>query len=180
MNIHLKTSDKVKAILILSILYSCLAIGQTKLSKIVISNGGQVMTGGNYRVNLTIGQSFADKVKQTNTQACVGFWYLAKEMSTATVEIERNSVIDPVSYLKIYPNPFHHKATAEFQVNTKGKVKLYWIDMQGNKITDLLDEILIPGQYRVSLKAEPLTSGMYTLVLLSDQQLLKQKCMVMN
>jgi|GEM_PF-1551409 len=154
--------------------------GQTKLNKLVISNGGQTSLNSNYITNLTIGQSFAAKLQQANTQACVGFWYLPKEMSTSTLEIEKNNVLDPVSSLKLFPNPFQNKTTAEFQVGVKGRVRLFWVDMQGNLVSTLLDEVLTPGKYRVGLKSEGLTNAMYTLVLMTDQQRLHQKAIVLN
>jgi len=154
--------------------------GQTILNKLVISNGGQSSSNLNYRTNLTIGQSFAAKLQQANTQACVGFWYLPKEMSTSTLEIEKNSVLDPVFALKLFPNPFQSKTTAEFQVGAKGRVRLFWVDMQGNLVSNLLDEVLTPGKYRVILKADGLVNAMYTLVLTTEQQRLHQKAIVLN
>lgn len=153
---------------------------QTKLAKQVISNGGQTISNGSYRTNLTIGQSFAAKVQQANSQACIGFWYLPKELSTSTLDIKKSNELDPISSLKLFPNPFQHKTTAEFQIGTKGRVRLFWVDMQGNLVSNLMDEVLTPGKYRVVLKADGLINAMYTLVLTTDQQRLHQKAIVLN
>lgn len=173
-------STKMYALWLPCLLFCCWVNAQTRLAKQVISNGGQTSSNSNYITNLTIGQSLAAKLQQSNIQACVGFWYLPKEMSTTTLEIEKNNILDPVSTLKLFPNPFQYKTTAEFQVGLKGRVRLFWVDMQGNLVSNLLDQVLTPGKYRVVLKADGLINAMYTLVLTTDQQRLHQKAIVVN
>jgi len=162
--------------------------GQTSLKKIVISNGGQAITGNNYKMNLTLGQGFVAKTKSENTQANIGFWYIPEQGSSETtkariklnVEKQKTPVSNPINDLKIYPNPFYSKATAEFQVGTNGRVRLVLIDMNGSIVSYLMDERLTSGRYKVPLKAQGLSNALYNLVLVTDGKQLYQRFMVLN
>jgi len=162
--------------------------GQTSLKKIVISNGGQAITGNNYKMNLTLGQALVAKTNTEKTQASIGFWYIPEQVSSETtkariklnVEKQKTPVSNPINDLKIYPNPFYSKATAEFQVGTNGRVRLVLIDMNGSIVSYLMDERLTAGRYKVPLKAQGLSNALYNLVLVTDGKQLYQRFMVLN
>ena len=162
--------------------------GQTILSKIVISNGGLPITGNDYKANLTFGQALVAKIKTENTQANIGFWHIPEQGGSETtkakikinVERQKTPIANPINELKIYPNPFYSRATAELQVGKNGRVRLVLIDMNGSIVSYVMDEMLTAGRYKVPLKAQGLSNALYNLVLVTDGKQLYQRFMVLN
>lgn len=183
-------AKKIRSIILLSLQLIFIHLsGQTSLNKIVVSNGGQAISGTNYKANLTIGQGLVAKSQTEKTQANIGFWYIPEQGSTEpttkakikiNVEKQKTPVFNPINELKIYPNPFYSKATAEFQVGKNGRVRLVLIDMNGSIVSYVMDEMLTAGRYKVPLKAQGLSNALYNLVLVTDGKQLYQRFMVLN
>jgi len=74
-----------------------------------------------------------------------------------------------------YPNPFNPSTTIPFELNKSGYVKLSVYDVAGRLVAKLVNQPLSAGQYRVSLDASNLNSGMYFYRLEVDQHQVVKK-----
>ena len=63
--------------------------------------------------------------------------------------------------LGIYPNPFTSVTTITYSLTQKSVVKLEVMDVLGNKVVQIENEVKSSGNYQVSLNADKLSSGMY-------------------
>jgi predicted acyltransferase (DUF342 family) len=90
------------------------SISQTVLSKVVISNGGQLTSNNVFRLNLSVGQPIVAKTQTEASEASIGFWYEVTGVTNKPFVLEKFKVsekvivnpIDRGADLKIYPNPF--------------------------------------------------------------------------
>jgi photosystem II stability/assembly factor-like uncharacterized protein len=60
-----------------------------------------------------------------------------------------------------FPNPFNSQTEILFSIATKGHYTLEIYDTKGNRIQQLLDQFLDPGNYSLNYDAETLSSGVY-------------------
>ncbi len=60
-----------------------------------------------------------------------------------------------------YPNPFNPATTIEFSLPKSGYVTVKVFNTLGEEIQTLVDQDLLPGNYRVQLDARSLASGVY-------------------
>ncbi len=175
--------------------------GQTILSKIVISNGGQPIAGNNYKANLSIGQSLAGSTRGNSTQASIGFWYVPRNPGPgtqiaknpvaierripsgthgSTYELQRHTHAEKVNSLKIYPNPVVSRASLEFQLADDGDVHLALFDFKGKRVSTLMRRKLEAGRYKMELNAYQLPGAVYSVVLMTGRFRIQEKIIVMN
>lgn len=60
-----------------------------------------------------------------------------------------------------YPNPFNPETTIEFNLAESGKVLLEVYDINGRKVSTLINNTLSAGMYKTKFNAENLVSGVY-------------------
>ena len=60
-----------------------------------------------------------------------------------------------------YPNPFNPVTNLEFGISDLGFVSLKVYDLLGKEVAILVNETLLPGNYKVKFDASNLTSGIY-------------------
>lgn len=74
-----------------------------------------------------------------------------------------HNVLIPQEYklYQNYPNPFNPSTTIEFDIKSKGIVKLSVIDVLGNRVSILLNKDLVPGSYKIDWDAINYSSGIY-------------------
>jgi hypothetical protein len=94
------------------------------------------------------------------------FIYLKMNDSTAT-SIQDND-LKPGSFFldQNYPNPFNPSTVINFNIPEKGFVSLIVFDLLGNKVSELISEVLSAGNYSYSFEAagingNRLSSGIY-------------------
>ncbi|MEP7323525.1 MAG: T9SS type A sorting domain-containing protein [Saprospiraceae bacterium] len=162
--------------------------GQTQLSKVVISNGGQSTSNNIYSLNLTIGQSFAAKAQSLSSEACIGFWYKVNGTTSFPFVLEKYKVEEKVvlnkpgkgANLKIYPNPFFDKAQIEFELAESGITRLSIVDVQGREIDLLANEYMTSGRYKFTYQSHASMSGVYTLMLITGKERLHKGCILLQ
>jgi photosystem II stability/assembly factor-like uncharacterized protein len=78
-------------------------------------------------------------------------------------EVVRVEVLNPNGYLlaQNYPNPFNPSTTIEFSVPGNDLVNLTVYNLLGEKVAELVNEVLTSGQHTVNFNATGLASGIY-------------------
>ncbi len=74
-----------------------------------------------------------------------------------------------LSEIIVYPNPFNSTTEIIFKTFTPQKVKLELYSLVGELIGILFNDWSLPGEQRIRLQSQNLTSGVYFLVLRSDK-----------
>ena len=64
-----------------------------------------------------------------------------------------------------YPNPFNPATKINFSIPERTDVKLEIYNSLGNKVTTLVNEVVLPGSYSVDFSGEGLSSGIYFYIL---------------
>jgi hypothetical protein len=83
--------------------------------------------------------------------------------SNMTLESQHDQTQIPNEYklLQNYPNPFNPSTTIAFTLPDEGKVSLEIYNVLGQKLEDIINEILPAGSHSVEFKNSYLTSGTY-------------------
>ena len=124
------------------------------------------LTGNTQFLRSTVGQMSLDQVNYVEFHADTwdyGFtlWVDGVQFnpcSPITGVVESGQDIEPHSLFN-YPNPFLDKTTISYDVPIAGRVKLEIFDLQGNRITTLLDEYKQPGSYELPFQTTRYSSG---------------------
>jgi photosystem II stability/assembly factor-like uncharacterized protein len=84
-------------------------------------------------------------------------------------DVVRVEVLNPNGYLlaQNYPNPFNPSTTIEFSVAGNEMVNLTVYNLLGEKVAELVNEVLSAGQYKVNFNAAGLASGIYIVKMTS-------------
>ena len=79
-----------------------------------------------------------------------------------------------------YPNPFNPTTTIQFSIPEKTNVKLLLYNSIGEKVQELLEEEMSPGNYQTKLNGEGLTSGIYFYTLITDNYITTKKMILLK
>jgi hypothetical protein len=82
--------------------------------------------------------------------------------------------------LEIYPNPATSESTISFQTKINEDVNLSIFDIQGRKITTILEKKLSAGSYNYSLGKTISSDGVYFLRLKTQEGISTQKIIYMK
>ncbi len=98
-------------------------------------------------------------------------------ITSAAVEGHEVSVPDQNFWLRSnYPNPFNPSTTIQFMVPRDGRVRMRVVNMVGQEVGQLLDDLVRGHEnYIVNFNASPLSSGVYVLQLQYEGKQLAQK-----
>ncbi len=124
-----------------------------------VSNGDYLFTGGaenNYEQN--------DDVYIVRTDSL---------LNSPPISITNHSNNIP-KFLRLYPNypnPFNPTTSIKFDILQTSKVELIIYDVQGRKITQLINQNLNVGSYKIVWDADLLPSGVYFIRLLVNENL---------
>ena len=77
-----------------------------------------------------------------------------------------------------YPNPVKNTTLIPFKIKTSGYVKLEIYNSRGEKVMSIVNQNLLPGEYKVPLDVSLLTSGVYTYRLITRDNNLSKKLVV--
>lgn len=95
------------------------------------------------------------------------YLYILESVShSGMIEEEgRFSIFVPIIYgihlAQNYPNPFNSTTTIEFSIDERSQIKLIVYDMQGKRITTVIDKIYNVGGYKIDLNVDDIASGTY-------------------
>ncbi|MFK7849125.1 MAG: ethylbenzene dehydrogenase-related protein [Rhodothermales bacterium] len=90
--------------------------------------------------------------------------------AVATTSIDRLADEVPASFelMQNYPNPFNPSTTITFDIPASGLAKLEVINVLGQVVATLVNEVVQPGQYQLTFDAQSLPSGNYYYRLTSE------------
>jgi hypothetical protein len=103
-------------------------------------------------------------------------------MDTPTSVEDQIPTTTPLNYSlsQNYPNPFNPSTTIKFKIGELSEVVLTVFNLMGEKVIDLVNDNLQPGNYDVNFEASSLSSGIYlyqlktkTGIIVKKMQLLK-------
>ena len=107
--------------------------------------------------------SFTDKDVTTGT-----YKYRLKQIDfdgtfTYSNQIEVEVDFTPKEFVlyQNYPNPFNPSTTINFSIPKETQVNLSVYNLLGEKVRELKNEIMQPGNYSIEFDASTLASGMY-------------------
>lgn len=140
------------------------------LRKGVFSGGGQVTTGGSYRLGMTVGETgVVGFVRNSSRALGAGFWpgqfWSVSGVPDAPVPAPTTPPL--VNRLEANrPNPFQGVTSITFTVARPAAVRLLIFDVVGRHIATLADGPFLPGHYEVSWNGasdagEALSNGIY-------------------
>lgn len=140
---------------------------QVKIGSSVIGNGATSASGGNVTVRATIGQPIIGVVATGNQQIAQGFW---QTLQPGVLGVHRgNQALDQESWkLQSYPNPMRSEGTIEFVMANPGDVDVILYNAVGEEVTTLYSGHHEPGRLTVTLHAERLASGTYSVVAITE------------
>ena len=82
----------------------------------------------------------------------------------STTSIHTQGMVNPVKQPRLfsnYPNPFNGQTFIRFYVNKQSRVKLKIYSIDGREIEILINKVMLPGYYKIPLKAHSIASGIY-------------------
>jgi hypothetical protein len=91
------------------------------------------------------------------------FGIYSRPLSEMIASVERLSAVEPshITLSQNYPNPFNPSTTIEFALPKPGFVTLVVFNVLGEAVGTLVNENLMPGNYRTTWDAKGLPGGMY-------------------
>ena len=89
---------------------------------------------------------------------------------------------DQIQLLINYPNPFNPVTTLHFTVgqSSGNPIELNIYDITGRLVDSLVNEYLIPGEYRIQWDGRSRASGVYFAVLMNGDDTQRQKIILMK
>lgn len=108
-------------------------------------------------------------------------YYLKIGRLTDYTDIEENNENNQVvSLSQNYPNPFSDKTTISYSVNSKTRIKIDVFNAVGVIVANVVDDIVAPGSYSIELSADMLAEGIYYYSLVTDENIVTKKMMVVD
>jgi hypothetical protein len=89
-------------------------------------------------------------------------------------------VVEGFSLSQNYPNPFNPTTTIEYSLEKTADITLEVYNVVGEKVTTLVKERKTAGEYRVSLDAANLSSGIYFYTLRAGDVNITKKMVLMK
>jgi hypothetical protein len=99
--------------------------------------------------------------------------------TTVDVKDEKLSLSD-FQLEQNYPNPFNPSTIIKFSLNKSDNVRLVVSDMLGREVATLIDEVRSAGNHAVTFNASDLASGVYLYSLVSGDQKITKKMLLMK
>ena len=99
-----------------------------------------------------------------------------KNGNTTPVAIKSVSSVeaDQFTLYQNYPNPFNSFTIITFSLKNKSSVRLTLYNLLGQKIRELLNSSLIPGEHTINVNGEAMASGIYFYELMVNDANLKE------
>src|SRR5436190_16935497 len=129
------------------------------ITRSVIAAGATPMTSGNYRVDGTIGQAVIGIAQNGTYENRQGFWYTFTPTSGVKTSYDPNA--SGFALEQNYPNPFNPSTTIKFSVPERTKVTIRVMNLLGEEMKVLVDEVKDANSYELQFNADDLPSGTY-------------------
>ena len=123
---------------------------QISISKSVISNGGVVISNGEFTILGTVGQPFVGVVENSTHVNRVGFWYLTDQTVATEVADDPNiSLPTEFGLDQNYPNPFNPEPEIPFRIPEGSDVVLKIFNIRGQLVRTLIQADYAPGFHSI-------------------------------
>ena len=154
------------------------ATAQVTITRSVIGSGGTVAYGAGVGVAGTIGQPLIGRTSGSPMQGAFGFWHVLSPYTPSAVTGERNpNAMFDASAIQVLPHPVVTRSNVRVNVPAGSVITLRLYDGLGRMRSTLLENESIDGR-GVTLPADDLESGTYTLVLVMDGKQISRKVQV--
>ncbi len=110
----------------------------------------------------------------------VGNFFILTGDSPTSVETSGDLIVEDFILKQNYPNPFNPSTTIEFTIAKRSNVSLSVFNLLGQKVADLVNESIEPGNYNVLFDASGLSSGVYLYQLRTDEATLVKKMQLLK
>jgi len=94
--------------------------------------------------------------------------------------IEMHTIPQYYNISSIYPNPFNPITRINYGIPEYSKVEIIVYNLTGNKVTSLINEFQMPGNYQIVWNADNYPSGMYFIKLMAGEFIKTQKLMLVK
>jgi photosystem II stability/assembly factor-like uncharacterized protein len=91
-----------------------------------------------------------------------------------------SQVPDNFNLSQNYPNPFNPTTNINFTVPKSGNVKMTVYDINGREISELVNQVMTPGSYKVDFVGSSLSSGIYYYTMTSGDFIETKKMMLVK
>src|SRR5688500_710511 len=154
------------------------ATGQVKITRSVVGSGGTVAYGAGVGIAGTIGQALIGRASGGPMHGGFGFWHGLTPYTPSAVTGERNSnSMFDASTIQVMPHPVVSRSNVRVDIPAGSVATLRLYDGLGRMRSTLIDNEIIDGR-GISLPADDLESGTYTLVLVVDGKQISKKVQV--
>lgn len=89
----------------------------------------------------------------------------------ATSGVDARKVPGEMAIRSVYPNPFNSSTSIAFNVPSTAHTRVEVVDVLGNSVSVLIDEVISAGEYIAVWKADKLPSGIYFVRLISGSSI---------
>ncbi len=102
--------------------------------------------------------------------------------SEGPTDVEKEIATLPKEYrlMQNYPNPFNPTTNIVFELSNKSKVNLKVFDLSGREISTLVDDYMSAGQHSVRFDGTNLSTGVYIYRMVTDNEVLTRKMMLLK
>ena len=110
----------------------------------------------------------------------VGNFFILTGDSPTSVETSDDLIADDFQLLQNFPNPFNPSTTIEFTIAKQSNVSLSVFNVLGQKVAELVNESMEPGNYNVRFDASGFSSGVYLYQLRTDGATIVKKMQLLK
>ncbi|MBC8145848.1 MAG: T9SS type A sorting domain-containing protein [bacterium] len=161
----------------LVMLVATTATAQFTIPRSVVGSGGTVAYGAGVGIAGTIGQALIGRTTGAPMRGAFGFWHglTPYTPSAVTGENNSNSMFD-ASTIQVMPHPVVSRSNVRVNIPAGSVATLRLYDGLGRMRSTLIDNETVNGS--ISLPADDLESGTYTLVLVVNGKQISKKVQV--
>ncbi|MFC1554896.1 M6 family metalloprotease domain-containing protein, partial [candidate division KSB1 bacterium] len=150
----------------------------------ILADDGKNPTGSSWEKNSDSWNTMADShTKDFNLRIRA----VTSRIVTDIVSETQNINLNPSDFnlIRNYPNPFNNRTKIEFNLDLTNKVSLSIYNILGEKVFDTQEKIYTPGTYSLSWdgrnnSGEPVSSGVYLVVLKKGRNVITHKIMLLK
>ncbi|MBI9033330.1 MAG: zinc-dependent metalloprotease [Bacteroidales bacterium] len=100
------------------------------------------------------------------------------EQKKVTINSEKISSIEQNNKISIFPNPAIDNITVSYRINAKSSIEINIVDLNGNTIMKLNEGLREKGNYKTQIVLDEIPSGIYTLIMKTNEESLSSKLVV--